>query len=164
MSNEIIRKPGGSNLKWTPESCKQAFDHFVSEHGRLPMLKDLCKANKLPHMQTLRNATGKWLGEYKRQTYPEYYEQCVSNSKWTADSCIAAIKDYILAHGRVPTQKEMRADSELPSAYVFRKLTGQSPREFCKGRFPDLCVTRTKWSPEQCKVISLPHGSTPMIN
>ena len=107
------------SYSWNRESIKEALISFVAQNGDITQ-KDLKKANKLPSIPCVLN----------------YYPECKNFTDikrvicnlatpicWTTDIAIEYGKQFANKNGKI-TQKDLRAENNLPSASVINNLFG----------------------------------------
>lgn len=120
---------------WSMDTILQAFEHFIQEHGRLPLVKELHPPNGLPCSQTIAHCSEiKKYSEFCRAYFPEYARQ----AKWNRERCIQGLEQFLQEHGRCPTQEEHKQHEYLACAITFTRHVGESESQYCKRQHPEL--------------------------
>lgn len=121
---------------WTREQCLQAVEQYVRKHGHVPAAGDQRAKNGLPPQETFKKYVGKSMTIYCKETFPD--KKWPQNNRWDREKCISAVDQYFTEHKRYPRARDCCPENGLPSFDSFQKYTGQSLRDYCKERYPDL--------------------------
>jgi len=107
------------SYSWNRETIKEALLSFVAQRGDI-IQEDLAKANKLPSLPCI-------LRHYPECKNFTDVKRILCNltprTRWTKDIALKYGKAFAEEHGRL-TQKDLRAENNLPSAKVIDRLFG----------------------------------------
>lgn len=107
------------SYSWNRDTIKTALVNYTLQHGTIAQ-KDLTKGNKLPSIPCVL------------AHYPEYknftdIKRGLCNldvpDQWTIENVTASAREFVKKHGRV-TQKDLRAENNLPTTKVIDRLFG----------------------------------------
>lgn len=107
------------SYNWNRDNIKNALSSYVAQNGDISQ-KDLTKANKLPSIPCILN----YYPEYK--SFTDIKKGLCNLSvpiRWTKDIAIEYGKTFVSRNRKI-TQKDLRADNNLPSAQVIDRLFG----------------------------------------
>ena len=107
------------SYNWNRENIKEALVSFVSQNGGISQ-KDMKKENKLPSIPCVL----RYYPECKNFTDIKRELCCLSTPiSWTKEVAIKYGKLFVRKNGKI-TQKDLRAENDLPSSSVINRLFG----------------------------------------
>lgn len=134
--------------KWTPETIKKAFEHFIECHSRLPTIKELKPEHGLPSAAIVLNRTSMaTYTEFCQKYFPSF---SLHRSVWNYENCIQAVDQFVVRNGRRPKYGDCHKANDLPSSATFRRKVGHSLASYCRQNYPQFSCTRPKWTREMC--------------
>lgn len=132
---------------WNAEKAVSAVEQFVEQYGRLPVAKEMKQENRLPSRRTFESKVGISFFEYGRRYHPELVklsetrhrkhiaDSMREKSEWTKDTLIAAVKNFVEQHNRLPDRKEYNLKNELPSYTTFCRIAEIALTDYLKDYF-----------------------------
>lgn len=117
--------------RWNRESCIQALERFLKEHGRRPAQEEHKQYEYLPSATTFTRHVGESEAQYCDRRHPEL------SRYWTADKAAEALEQFVERNGRPPSSAEFCSANQLPSYLCFARAVGMPAGAFLRERYPE---------------------------
>lgn len=137
------------NWNWDSERAVSAVEQFAAEHGRLPVAKEMKRENGLPSRRTFEMKVGVSFYEYGKRYHPKLvklseirHRQHIADSMrdktvWTKETLVAAVKNFIDLHNRLPDIQEYTSKNGLPSRATFCRIAEAALIEYLEEYFSE---------------------------